>query len=43
MGLKRLALTHCTQEFESGQISLRCSAASQEGLRGAVPEVSRKL
>lgn len=32
-----LALTHCTQEFESGQISQRSSAASQEGLRGRGP------
>lgn len=31
------ALTHCTRVPESGQISLRRSAASQEGLRGAVP------
>lgn len=31
------ALTHCTRVPESGQISQRRSAASQEGLRGAVP------
>lgn len=36
-------LTHCTQELESRQISLRHSATSQEGLRGAVPDVSREL
>lgn len=31
------ALTHCTRVPESGQNSQRRSAASQEGLRGAVP------